>query len=211
MGPHGEHVRAREPEARVLPLDGVPHRPVAGQQHRQPPARLRGAAGRRGQGSRLARPARGGAGRRPGERRARAPGRVLPRVHGDETAPGHGLRAALRVRHLPPGHPGWLAARGAGQLAAPPGSVGGRPPPRDGGGRARLRVRAAGGDAARGHRSAVDPDRHPLRPARGRPRRPDDQHAPAVGGGGRPTPSISRRSAAGSSSARSPRRSPPNR
>ena len=41
LGAHGADLRAREPQARLLPLDGVPHRPLAGQQRHEPPARSR--------------------------------------------------------------------------------------------------------------------------------------------------------------------------
>ena len=75
--------------------------------------------------------ARTGAGRRPGQRRARAPGGVLPRLDGHDAAPGHGLRAALRVRHLQAVHQGRLAAGTAGQLAPASGPVGGRAPARE--------------------------------------------------------------------------------
>ena len=99
---------------------------------------------------RLARPARTGAGRRPGQRRARAAGRLLPRLDGHAAAPGHGLRPALRIRHLPADHRGRLAARTAGQLAAAARSVGGRPPAGDGGGPARTaRSRCAAARFAR--------------------------------------------------------------
>ena len=87
--------------------------------------------------------ARGGARRRPGQRRARPPRGVLPRFDGDDAAPGHGLRAALRVRHLQADHPGRLAAGAAGQLAAPARPVGGRPAAREGRDQARLLVRGA--------------------------------------------------------------------
>ena len=50
---------------------------------------------------RLDRAARAGAGRRPRQRRARSPGRLLPRLAGDAADPRDGLRAALRIRHLP--------------------------------------------------------------------------------------------------------------
>ena len=83
-------------------------------------------ASRQAEEPRLARPARTGARRGPGQRRPRAPGGVLPRLDGHHAAPGHGLRAALRVRHVPADHPGRLAARTAGQLAAPPRPVGSR-------------------------------------------------------------------------------------
>ena len=97
---HRADLRAREPQARLLSLHGVPDRALAGQQRPQPPPRSRREAGRRRQGPRLARAARAGARRRPGQRRARPPRGVLPRLDGDDAAPGHGLRAALRVRHL---------------------------------------------------------------------------------------------------------------
>ena len=140
--------------------------------------------GRQAEEPRLARPARAGARRRPGQRRARPPGRLLPRLDGHDAAPGHGLRPALRVRHLPADHPGRLAARAAGQLAAPPRPLGGRPPARDGRGQAELLVRGARRDACApilGRPST--PDRHPLRSPRGRLRRQDDQHAAPLGRG----------------------------
>ena len=80
---------------------------------------------------RLARAARTGARRGLGQRRARAPGRLLPRLDGHHAAPGHGLRLAVRVRHLSPDDPGWLATRAAGQLAASSRSLGSRPSARD--------------------------------------------------------------------------------
>ena len=51
--------------------------------------------------------------------------------------PGDGLRPALRVRHLPAVDRERLAARTAGQLAAPPRPLGGRPAAREGRGQAR--------------------------------------------------------------------------
>ena len=126
-------------------------------------------------------PARGGTRRRPGQRRARTPGGLLPRLDGHDAAPGHGLRAAVRIRHLPPVHPGRLATRRAGQLAAPPGPVGGRAPARAGGSQAELLVRGARRHLARRPRPAVHPDRHSVRSPRRRLRRQDHQHAPPVG------------------------------
>ena len=41
LGAHRGDLRAREPQARLLPLDGVPHRPLAGQQRHEPAARSR--------------------------------------------------------------------------------------------------------------------------------------------------------------------------
>ncbi len=49
--------------------------------------------------------------------------RVLPRLHGHHAAPGHGLRATLRIRHVQPVDRRWLAARTAGQLASPAGPL----------------------------------------------------------------------------------------
>ena len=45
-GSDGGDLRAGEPQARLLPLDGVPHWPIAGQQRHQSPAGSRRAAGR---------------------------------------------------------------------------------------------------------------------------------------------------------------------
>ena len=132
---------------------------------------------------RLARPARAGARRRPGQRRARPPGGLLPRLDGHDAAPGDGLRAALRVRHLQADHRGRLAARAAGQLAASARPLGGRPAAREGRGQAELLVRDARRQPARDPRPAVDADRHPVRPAGRRLRRQDHQHAPPVGRG----------------------------
>ena len=154
LGAHGGDLRAREPQARLLPVDGVPHRPLAGQQRHEPPARSRrAAASSTEQGPRLARAARAGARRRPGQRRPRPPGGLLPRLDGHDAAAGDGLRPALRVRHLQADHPGRLAARAAGQLAAPPGPVGGRAPAREGGGQAELLVRGARRKLARRRRA----------------------------------------------------------
>ena len=125
-------LRPREPQAGLLPVDGVPDRPVAGQQRHEPAGRA----------ARRARPSSrrdldwlelleqepdaglGNGGLGPA-------GGLLPRLAGHAAAPGDGLRPALRVRHLPPGDPGRLAGRAAGQLAAPARPVGGRPARRD--------------------------------------------------------------------------------
>ena len=115
------------------------------------------------------------------ERRARPARGLLPRLDGDDAAPGHGLRAALRVRHLQADDPGRLAARAARQLAAASRSVGGRPAAGEGGDQARLLVRGARRQPGRDRRPAVEPARHAVRsPCRGL-RRQDDQHAPALG------------------------------
>ena len=117
------HYRAR-PQARLLPFDGVPDRPLAGQQRVQSAARPGHAGGVPGEERRLVRTARPGARRRPGKRRPGPPGRLLHRVHGDPGSAGHGLWLALRVRHFQTGDSRRLAERKARQLAAPSGSVG---------------------------------------------------------------------------------------
>ena len=105
---------------------------------------------RREEEPRLARLARTGAGRGPRQRRARAPGGVLSRLDGDDAAAGHGLRPALRIRHLPAVARERLAARTAGQLAAIPRSVGGRASQRASRGQAQLRCSScAAGACAR--------------------------------------------------------------
>ena len=53
-------------------------------------------------GHRLARIDRAGTGCGPGERRSGPPRGVLPRLDGHHATPGHRLRSALRVRHVPP-------------------------------------------------------------------------------------------------------------
>ena len=73
---------------------------------------------------RLVRVARTGARRGFGQWRSRAPGGLLPRFDGHDANPGHGLRPALRIRHLQTDHPGRLATRTArttGSVARTPG------------------------------------------------------------------------------------------
>ena len=62
--------------------------------------------------------------RRARQWRSRAAGSVLPRLDGDPGAPGDGLRAALRVRHVSAVDRERLAARAPGQLAAAAGPLG---------------------------------------------------------------------------------------
>ena len=132
---------------------------------------------------RLDRAAGAGTRRRAGQRRARPPGGLLPRLDGHDAASGHGLRPALRIRHLQADHPGRLAARAAGQLAAPARSVGSRAAAREGGSQAELLVRGARRHLARDRRTAVQSDRHSVRSPGSRLRRQDHQHAPALGRG----------------------------
>src|SRR5262249_17400867 len=154
-------------QADLLPLDGVPPRALVGEQHHQPPARSARQASRQGKAPRLARAARSGTGRRTGQWGAWATGGGLPRLDGYLAAPCDGVRVALRIRHLSPDDPGWLAARAAGQLAAPARPVGGGTAARSRRGEAELLVRAARRGSAHRARSAVEPDRHPVRPTRG--------------------------------------------
>ena len=69
-----------------------------------------------------------GARRRPRQRRPRAARGLLSRLHGDDAAPRHGLRAPLRVRHLQAIAQRRLAIRATRSLARPPRSVGGDAP-----------------------------------------------------------------------------------
>lgn len=66
------------------------------------------------------------AGRGPGERRPRPPGRLFYRLAGDPSIFGHGLWPPLRVRNFSPGDPRRLSSRGTRQVAPPSRSVGDR-------------------------------------------------------------------------------------
>ncbi len=173
-----------EPEAGLLPLDGVPARPLARQQCHEPRGRgagprgpeLRPAPGLgRGPGDR--------AGRGPRQRRPRAARRLLHRIAGDPADPGHGLRPALRVRHLPAGDRQRLAGRAARPLAAAPRPLGGGASARDGARAARLLLRPGGGHAPGGARPSVVADGRALRPAGRGLRRQGDQQPAALGRG----------------------------
>src|SRR5262245_55694798 len=113
MGSHGADVRAGQPQARVLPLDGISDRPLAEQQYYESAARFRGE--RRGQAGvpRLAGPARGGARRRTGKWRARTAGGLLSRLDGHDAATGNRLRTPVRVWNVPTIPRGRLATRAA--------------------------------------------------------------------------------------------------
>jgi hypothetical protein len=130
--------------------------------------------------ARLAGAARGGAGRRAGQRRARPARGVLPRLDGDAAAAGHGLRAALRVRHLPAVDPdGWQQEQPDNWLRRPirgrsPGRTSGRDP-------LGCSFEVRGGAPACAARAAVQPARRPVRPPGGRLRRQDHQHAAPLG------------------------------
>ena len=129
LGAHRGNIPARESQARLLPFDGVSHRPLAGQQRDESLARSSSRQASRDKQKNLdwLGTARTGARRRPGQRGAGTPGGLLPRLDGHDATPGDGLRPALRIRHLPADHPGRLATRAAGQLAPPAGPLGDRP------------------------------------------------------------------------------------
>ena len=126
--------------------------------------------------------------------------------------PRHRLRPALRVRHLPPGD-----RRTAGRSSSPTTGSAGPTPGRSSARRRRWTVarRTARSELQGRDGSTLVPDvpttlrRRALRPAGRRLRRPDGQHAAALGRGGAPTTSTSPSSATATSSAPSTRRSPP--
>ena len=96
--------------------------------------------------------------------------------------PGHRLRPALRVRHLPAGDQGRLPGREPRQLAAPARPLGSRPAGRGCRGPHQLRLAIRGRRARLASRPSSDSARHALRPAGRRLWRQDHQHAAALGG-----------------------------
>jgi len=78
------------PQARLLPLHGIPHGPHAGQRHAEPVLRQAVSRGLRGHGASPRRHPRNGAGRGAGQRWPRAAGRLLPRLDGDHGIAGYG-------------------------------------------------------------------------------------------------------------------------
>ena len=129
-------LRSGQPQAGLLPLDGVPDRPVAGQQHPQPPGRTDREGGGGAGEARLGAARRDGARRRPGQRRPGPARRLLPRLDGDAPAPRDRLRPAVRIRHLPPGDRRGPAGRAPRPLAPPSRPLGGHPAEGGRGGRA---------------------------------------------------------------------------
>ena len=209
-------LRPGQPQAGLLPVDGVPDRPVAGEQHHQPDARRplvdaadprQGLEAGRARSSRSPTPGSataGSAGWRPASS-TRWPRWQIPAI-------GYGLRYEYgifrqEIRERLPG-------RAARPLAAPARPVGGGPA------RARRSTvplgcafESHGGQIIVAPRAADAPARRALRPAGGRLRRARRSTPCACGRPRRRTSSTSASSAAATSSApcptgSSPRRSP---
>ncbi len=127
---------------------------------------------------------RGGAGRRPGQRRPGPAGGLLHRFAGHAADPGDRLRPALRVRHLPPGR-SRTAARSSTPTTGCTVPIPGKWPGRE----KRCKVPlgcslpAGGRSSPRRARPCHASAGRALRPAGRRLRRRDDQHAAAVGSG----------------------------
>ena len=185
LGAHRGHLRAREPQARLLPLDGVSHRPLAGQQRHEPPARSRSPS-------------------RPSSRRTstgsacsnRNPTRAWATAASGAWRPASSIRwprcssrrwaTACATNTACSGRPSrtagsseqpdnWLRRPDPWEVARPHEKV-------------EVKLNCSfemrGGSLARHPRQAVHADRHPVRPPGGRLRRQDHQHAPALGRGG---------------------------
>ena len=182
VGRNAQRARARQPQARLLPLDGVPDRPQPPQQHPEPVGGRARAEGPRARRLETRGPHRRGAGRGARQRRSRPPRRVFHRLARDPAVLGDRIRPALRVRHLPPVDQGRVAGRAAGPLAAPSGPLGDHPSGTD------LPCAARRLDCARGLRRAhraeppVDAARRRVRPSGRRLWRAVRQHAAALGG-----------------------------
>ena len=207
LGAHGGDLRAREPEAGLLPLDGVSDRPIAGQQRHQPAARFAGHAGRQKEAASTGSSCSN-----------RSPTRAWA------TAASGGWRPVSSIRWRPCSSRPWATAcatstasfdrrsRMAGSTNSPTIGFAFRIP-----GKWHVRARQVevklncsfelrGGGSARRPGPSVQPDRHSVRSAGRRLRRPDDQYACGCGPRRLQITSTSQSSAGAISSAHWPRR-----
>ena len=180
-------LRPREPQAGLLPVDGVPHRPVA-----RPTTSSTSSSSRssreavRRPGVDLDRARRAGARRRARQRRPRPPRRLLHRLagHPRRSRPiGYGLRYEYGIfrQEIEDGRQverpdNWLRRPDPWEVDRPAEAVD-----------VRAQLRGPGRTAAApvlDRRRPDRPPRRPLRPAGRRLRRPDGQHAAALGGRG---------------------------
>ena len=158
----------------------------------------------------LAGAGRTGAGRRPGQRRPRPAGRLLHRLAGHAADPGASATACATSTASSA-----RRSRTATRSSTPTTGCAGPTPGKSSATRQPSEVQLNAslelqdGTPRLVPEPADPPPRHPLRPAGGRLRRQDDQHAAAVGSGLARTSSTSASSTTAISSAPSTRRSPP--
>src|SRR5208337_5247550 len=100
MDPYPRDLRARESKTRLLPLDRVSARPLAGQQRHEPHARTDRCRARQGEEARLARSARAGTGPWFGYWRSGTFGGLFPGFDGAHATARDRLRTAIRVRDV---------------------------------------------------------------------------------------------------------------
>ena len=177
---------AREPERRagqrrqagLLPVDGIPDRPRADQRTALGRPARRGPRSLHPARRRFRRADRPRARPRPGQRRPRPAGRLLPRLHGHPGRARHGLRHPLRLRHVRAAHRRRPPGRGARLLA------GRRQPLGIHAARVQLHRAVRRPSGAGGRPCALDRhrrrDRHRLRQRRARPRADQRGHAAPV-------------------------------
>ena len=95
-----EHVRSLEPQAGLLSVNRVSHRPFTRQQCRQSIARSRHSRSSAASQHQLGRAGGRGAGCRAGQWGAGPPGGLFPGFDGHHAAPGDGLRPEVRIRNF---------------------------------------------------------------------------------------------------------------